>query len=570
MVWRVWLLVLLMVFLSSAQEIHLKARSFSAAPTAVKVGGPGILLLRQQAPAHRILTFDHPPTQEDIALLLESGLRVLAMVPDNSLMVSGSGVQEGLELTPSDKLSPALEPGTQPVVIEFHSDVMRPAQNEILDALGLVPLRPDVLDAAHVIALASTEMLRAIAGRDEVAYIFPADPAMADSSAVKWMNCVGMLTTSGPVSQYAGTVHGWSPDALNMVRLNYVFGNLTAQLPEGTAKQEVLRAFNEWSRNTGVIFQAGSSATAPRTITVEFVAGAHGDYWPFTSSATIAHTFYPVPVNAEPAAGDMHLNLAETWNAGRDIDIFSVVLHEAGHALGLPHSDVPGDVMYPYYRRGMQLSSNDIHAIQALYGTGVSGIVPAVDQPSLPEIQLSINPVSPVVQKEKMDVGGMRSGGVTPVGMQWQTDHGAAGTVTAGAAGTWSVTNIPLMTGMNTITVSAFDSAHQTVSATLTVTRLLTSQSAGTAPVALKVVYPASSVLTTDKPIITISGTAAGGTGVNQVIWQTSSGPSGTAAGTNNWSIAAMPLMTGANTILLRAVDARGASAWTSLVVVRR
>src|SRR5439155_18377421 len=106
-----------------------------------------------------------------------------------------------------------------------------------------------------------------------------------------------------------------------------------------------------------------------RTVYIKFASGAHGDPYPFDGpGGTLAHTFYPVPVNSESIVGDMHLDADERWHAGGDVDIYSVALHEAGHAIGLTHSDKPGDVMYPYYRRGMSLSANDIGAAQALYG----------------------------------------------------------------------------------------------------------------------------------------------------------------------------------------------------------
>ena len=49
------------------------------------------------------------------------------------------------------------------------------------------------------------------------------------------------------------------------------------------------------------------------------------------------------------------------------VDLFSVVLHELGHALGLGHADNPGAVMYPYYRQVRGLSEIDINAIRTLY-----------------------------------------------------------------------------------------------------------------------------------------------------------------------------------------------------------
>ena len=89
----------------------------------------------------------------------------------------------------------------------------------------------------------------------------------------------------------------------------------------------------------------------------------HSTVW-----GTLAHTFYPSPPNPEPIAGDMHLDADESWRIGTGIDLFTVVLHEAGHALGLGHSDQPGAVMYPYYRFAYGLTSDDIAGIQDLYG----------------------------------------------------------------------------------------------------------------------------------------------------------------------------------------------------------
>lgn len=52
-------------------------------------------------------------------------------------------------------------------------------------------------------------------------------------------------------------------------------------------------------------------------------------------------------------------------------NLFQVAAHEFGHSLGLSHSDEQKALMAPYYRGykpGFQLHSDDIEAIQALYG----------------------------------------------------------------------------------------------------------------------------------------------------------------------------------------------------------
>jgi predicted Zn-dependent protease len=80
----------------------------------------------------------------------------------------------------------------------------------------------------------------------------------------------------------------------------------------------------------------------------------------------LAHTFLPAP-NPDPTAGDLHINSAIAWNIGQDTDLYSVLLHELGHALGMPHNSDNRSVMYPYYRIYSGLASIDVDTWSALY-----------------------------------------------------------------------------------------------------------------------------------------------------------------------------------------------------------
>jgi hypothetical protein len=255
-------------------------------------------------------------------------------------------------------------------------------------------------------------------------------------------------------------------------------------------------------------------------------------------------------------------------------------LHEAGHAIGLGHSDNPGDVMYPYYRTNMQLSANDIGAAQALYGVpGAANVISAAPSASstgetapaaLPSpLQLMLNAVPSSTSTNETSVDGTVAGGVPPITVQWQTNHGYSGAASLiGAA--WTANDVTLVNGSNTVSFTAFDAAHETISQTVGIT--LTpppATSVNTAPVTVAITSPASVEVTVATATISVTGTASGGTGVTRVTWQSCDGATGTATGTGHWQASAVPLLEGSNTILVHAYDAAGSTGWTAVIVVR-
>lgn len=581
----------------SAQELHLKTRTIR--PDSPVAGAT----LESRPGVHVIVQFDHFPSVEDLDALLADGNTVVSVVPDNAVVVttqSGSvtaraGVRWIGAIDPLDKLSPQLDGPRRPrrgpnetvaAIVEFHQDVPPGVQDAVAAEEGMTLLRPAVLVANHAIVMASQHDLNALASHDEVAYIFPADPDLLRDT--DFNACAGMLTLAGPIAQYANIVHGWDLDTGNAAHLGYVFGAITPKVPAATVQSEIVRALNAWSSHANVIFQPGTDASAPRTVLIKFASGAHGDAYPFDGpGGVLAHTFYPVPLNPESIAGDMHLDADENWHAGGDVDIYSVALHEAGHAIGLGHSDNPGDVMYPYYRRNMPLSANDIGAAQALYGVAgaVSGTSAApvtsapanggAGTPPPSPLLLTLNPGLLSTESNQTSLTGTVSGGALPVSIQWQTDHGYSGQASITNAGStnpaaWTAGGISLVSGSNTVTVTAFDATRETASQTASITLLPPpATGGGSGPVTVAITSPASVVVTVNAATVSLAGTASGGAGVTSVTWQTSSGATGAATGVGPWLASAIPLLTGTNTIIIRAYDAKGTSGWAALVAVR-
>lgn len=548
--------------------------------------------------SHYLIQFASPVSAAMRSELARRGAVVTAAIPDRAVMVVagdrftpfGMNVAYFGRLVALDKISDTLPDDEEEVtaLVEFHADLSAAEMAPLLANVAVLPVAG--LLARHALVRASSPALRELAQWDEVAYIFPASNDLQLGLPVT--GCVGALTQSGAVPQYALVGHGWTPDVSGAVRLSYVFDKLTSKISADLQKREIERAFAEWAKYAPLYWSEAVEAQAPRTVDIVFASGRHGDGYAFDGpGGSLAHTFYPAPPNSEFIAGDMHFDADEPWHTGTSLDLFTVALHETGHALGLGHSDDPEAVMYPYYRFGALLGASDIAAIRALYGAAavipqiIPQIIPQVTVlppvapppvpipgplplPPAPALAVSIDgPSAQTTTSSAVSLGGRVWNFMGALQVTWQTDGAAAGVAQGGEL--WSIAAVPLHSGSNTVTVTAIDASHRSAAQSVQILRTVADPAPDTTAPQLSILNPSTSIVSTTEASITISGVAWDNVAVASVVWEAPGGRGGSATGTAAWS-ALVPLYVGTNPITVRAFDAAGNSRFVALTVVRQ
>jgi hypothetical protein len=152
-----------------------------------------------------------------------------------------------------------------------------------------------------------------------------------------------------------------------------LFSSMNARFGSPTAWQaQILKAAQVWAKNTNINFAVVSDNGAP------LGSGAYqqgdpgfGDIriggYNFENSS-LAMAYSPPPINNYSIAGDIQFNTGQVFNIGATYDLFTVAMHEFGHALTMSHSSVLTASEYLAYTSVKTgLDWDDIFGIRSAY-----------------------------------------------------------------------------------------------------------------------------------------------------------------------------------------------------------
>lgn len=477
--------------------------------------------------AHFIAIFRAAPNAADARNLRDLGYNVVSFVPDSGLLVYGNpakdlsaiGVVENYTLRAGDKLSARLDSSSAAaltVVVELQPDADLGLVWLRMLVAGIVVLPNADLNATESLVQAPYATLREVASRDDVVYIYPASPQM--TSGQKVVPCAMGYSAGAELGVAANLVptfgDGWAGPSHGSAVLSYILHAGSLPLEESDVRSSLQSVLAEWSTYASITFTPTTRADANGSIDILFASGDHGDGFPFKpSGGVLAHTFYPPP-NPEPIAGDMHVNSDEAWSTDGSLQLYVVMLHEMGHALGLGHSDDPGDVMYPYYQAARHLAAGDIEALRTLYAAPTQPVTPT--PPSVPP-NLPIDPDPPS----------------TP-----------------------AIPTLPTTPGMPPGTPPA--------------TPTKPPANSDTTPPLVRIYSPSMAATLTSKASLTIEGFATDNVGVTRIAWSNSAGGSGSADVASPFVISGIALVPGVNRIWIQAYDAAGNVGSAYLTVTKK
>ncbi len=208
--------------------------------------------------------------------------------------------------------------------------------------------------------IAARRRVRPLCETLEGRQLLAADPGYALSGA-SWANPAHITYSFAPDGVF------WD-HALNTLQADF-----SARFPNRDWHREIARALQTWATVANVnVVPVGDSAASMDAPGQSQGDPRFGDIriggYRFNNATTLAETYFPPPAGST-MAGDTEINTEMDYKLGSDFDLYSAMLHEFGHSLGLLHSPSPTAVMHMNYQgvRG-GLSSQDVAGIRAIYG----------------------------------------------------------------------------------------------------------------------------------------------------------------------------------------------------------
>lgn len=216
-------------------------------------------------------------------------------------------------------------------------------------------------------------------GWEHVTIVMLLDPFAADFDAQAQAAREGMLARfpgaidlsagDGPTAQYALLGFTWPGN-----QAGWRYNSAGSPASAAGAASAIAAGAGSWAQQgADWQFTGGGASSAPSSLCAN--GRRDGDNvvgWDSLAGNTLAVTCWYRNQQGDAVEFDMHFDNDRTW--GGSLDLYTVALHEFGHALGLGHSDVgcgsaSQPVMCPYYAGPVAgPRADDVAGLIALYG----------------------------------------------------------------------------------------------------------------------------------------------------------------------------------------------------------